>query len=241
MLRSPASGKHPAFSGVRGLFGAGSPPDVSGFVISIIIDSVDRMLRGRTGAEIFIERRERTLPPLAYRDAPASVARIRPDFRIGAAVLHPGPDPMFRGSIHSVRHGNPASVSVQASAGPLVSVAERVRRNINDCSAITSASPDALGVTPRVQQFQHDQPSISRTRRYLNGLRFSSTLPLSASTRLSSAIEQAVRQDFFSRPAIASAAEIMIVPGAPVGMPSHDKASKSLSNLGIAPKLSRHV
>src|SRR5258708_12147525 len=89
---------HRFWAPVEGLLRLRGPAAVAGFVVAVVLDAVDRVLRRRSRPHVRVERRVVVEPTIAHQDAAASVVLVALVVRIEAAFLHRTPDCIFRRS-----------------------------------------------------------------------------------------------------------------------------------------------
>ena len=81
---------------ISSLFATRCPSAISGFVISIIVDAVNRMLEARSWTHIGYEILERIFPSGTHSDSTAAVSGEVERIRIKAPSLHQAPNAVFR-------------------------------------------------------------------------------------------------------------------------------------------------
>lgn len=89
-------------SGVVVLLSAGCPSAVAGFVSSIVVDPIQRMVRGRGIAHVLVKGSERVEPPFADSDSPPAIVRVLRVVLSRAPGLHGFPGNVFLSAAHPV-------------------------------------------------------------------------------------------------------------------------------------------
>lgn len=87
---------------IRGLFCARRPFHVAGFIVSVVIDALQRQFRRRSGADIVEEIHKAVSPRLSNLDSACSIVVIRGGVWIVAALNHRQPHAIFLAATHRV-------------------------------------------------------------------------------------------------------------------------------------------
>ena len=103
--------KNAAFSSVSGLFLSAGPAAVLRRVAFLIVDAVNRMLRGGTPTHIFKERLEGISPALTHRNAAAAVSAVAAIVLIVTTLNHTNPNPILGAFVHPVFDPKAAAAS----------------------------------------------------------------------------------------------------------------------------------
>lgn len=165
------------------LFFGGRPAHVSGFVMAVVVDAIQRMIRGWSWAHIGQKGGEVLRPLATDADPPCAVALPRRVPRIATSLFHATPSPVFR-SQHPTTRGpmtaEPASVAVlnKAAARGRHPAAETGRRHNDRPAAIALAVPgdnatrlrpyEAIGRTGRDNQSAKPLPTQFQTTHRFN-------------------------------------------------------------------------
>jgi len=128
--------KNAAFSSVSGLFLSAGPAAVLRRVAFLIVDAVNRMLRGGTPTHIFKERLEGISPALTHRNAAAAVSAVAAIVLIVTTLNHTNPNPILGAFVHPV-------FDPKAAAASSMSTVQIPRINGRDISAAATAQPSA--------------------------------------------------------------------------------------------------
>jgi len=88
---------------IASLFRPCSPTTIRRLIAAIVIDSIERVLHGRTWADIRQEVIKRISPAFANGDAPTSVGIKSTIGSVKAPSFHVEPNPIFTGLAHAVR------------------------------------------------------------------------------------------------------------------------------------------
>jgi hypothetical protein len=94
---------HLGYAAITHLFDGGCPITIGGFIISIIINPVERMAIRRSLSHVRKETGKVIQPSLTNRYSPFSISRIFFVFRIITALFHSDPSIVLRRMTHGVR------------------------------------------------------------------------------------------------------------------------------------------
>lgn len=127
-------------TGVLGLLASGRPANVSGLVVSIVVDTVNRVIRRRSLSHVPGEGREVTRPLVANADSARAVLEeaLRP--RVQASLFDADPDVVqarLRKSVRALLYGG--SLVARAAARLRRSVHQRVLPSLLDGTAVAFA------------------------------------------------------------------------------------------------------
>ena len=127
---------------IAGLLRRCSPSHVTGFIMAVIVDTVQRMRWRRLRPHVGKERLELVAPCFAYSDAASTVSRKVLIFGIKAAGAHRVPLRIFRRTTHPVRAVHIASpFTGQATTGSCVSVSQMCAIHGAEPTTIAGAVP----------------------------------------------------------------------------------------------------
>lgn len=161
---------------VATLFAACRPSAVLRFVRSIVVDTINRMRRGRTRAHVTEEGGE-IVPLGADRDAPAAVACVVGRVRVGAAVPHQCPDAVL-GRLALVVESSPNSgqfLFAEAAAACAVAVSQGSGAWGRGSAALAVTEPAGGAVSGVLGAGDHSEPSERLTDKVWTHIR---SLPL---------------------------------------------------------------
>jgi hypothetical protein len=116
---------------VRTLLRPRSPSAISGLVVPVVVDPVDRVLGGRPLSHVGQERLERVQPAVAHLDSASAVVFPTGAARVGAPILCAGPHPVFctqtvSGRVSVRRCSRAPEFAPKATATPNTSAPQRV-------------------------------------------------------------------------------------------------------------------
>lgn len=138
------------FAPVIRLLFRGRPSTVARLIVAIVVDSVDRVPRGRAAPHVMNERRETLCPGRTHDYAATAIFVIVTGARRVASALHQCPHVVFRCCAQSMRSVyEPGSFSVKASTREDLS-AEVILPHGGNTAAVTSTAPCAV---PRRRSF----------------------------------------------------------------------------------------
>ncbi len=157
------------------LFFVCCPPAIRWFVVSIVVDSFNRVLWGWLRSHVSKEVFKGTAPPIAHTNTTAAVMRIVLAIRVVATGLHTRPAPCFSAFRHSMRRISTAVATAfparnellesRATATPGLPAAKIFPKYIQRLPAVTNALPinavlDALGVSGSCQRSESVASSV---------------------------------------------------------------------------------
>ena len=155
--------KNAITSFVSGLLVFGRPAAVVWPIVFRIVDAVNRVLRGRTGAHVFEEALKRIIPLWTHGNAATSVAAVSRIIGIVAPPNHTSPNSMFWTLAHPVfGMAKACHFFVEATTASRASVNQMARSNDHGLSASAAAQPsDGLGFPSyRLQRRQSFEPLL---------------------------------------------------------------------------------
>lgn len=124
---------------VRVLDRSRRPTNVSGFVVPIVVDPIDRMAQRWSAADVLDEALERVDPARVNRDASPAVVGVTTLLWVQAARLHRNPSPVLRPRGSAVFRLVP-----KASARPYVATLEAWGGDTRAGSTVALTNPDDL-------------------------------------------------------------------------------------------------
>src|SRR6185503_696121 len=134
------------------------PPAVTGFVVSIVVDAIDRMVRTGSPSHVSQKRLEAILPALAHPYPSTPVVLIGSVALVAAAVAHPLPDdvlPRMTLAVRAIANCQDFAIQTPARSGPRqVSLIDSLL-----LPAVTSAQP----YTPRAPDKHKTAVTLTRT------------------------------------------------------------------------------
>lgn len=143
----PIVGEKVILASVVGLLRGQRPSAVPGSIRSLVVDTLNRVLRGGTVAHISMERLEGVVPFVADRNPSGSIILEGGLLGIEAAVLHSDPEFILRASCSPVLPVNCAAcLSLEAAAGPDITVVKTPGGNNPLTSAVALTNPLALPI-----------------------------------------------------------------------------------------------
>ncbi len=148
------------------LLRSGSPSNIPRFIVSAVVDSVERVFGRWSGTYVVIEVRERMSPTCTDHDSSASIVGKVFVFWRFAALNHAAPREVFKRAFHAMRLESLfCQFSHQASATFRVTGLQELSANIQHCAAIASTRPLlAWTLSPR-----HNSQSIESLVSQVNG------------------------------------------------------------------------
>ena len=135
-------GDEPVSSCVARLLEPQSPPAICRFIISIVIDSVKRVIFARALSHVCVKGVKRLLPRIANLYSATSPVIEISVITIATSLLHVLPSAVRNAFRHAVRLRCTFLIGIKASATFCVSRFETIRSNINDFSTIAFTFPE---------------------------------------------------------------------------------------------------
>lgn len=130
-----------------------SPPAIARFIVTIVVNTVNRVFWGRLWSHVLVKVEKGSHPTVADSNSASSVVAVTRKLLVGASLDHARPSAVFGGIVQVVRRVSGTTARL------MVSVAKHCAAYVHFFSAFASAEP-ASAVAMNTNERHHRQFSI---------------------------------------------------------------------------------